>query len=133
MLGADVSTAEVISDDDSHGGFHGDGERYLEFQFADDSFENTIKKDHTWHALPMQDDVIEALLYGKTMGEITYGPYLQAEMPEIEKGYYFFYDRHAEGNDPFDTAKVLGRSSMNFTVALYDTESDTLYFAELDT
>ena len=27
MLGADVSSAEVVSGSDSHGGFHGDGER----------------------------------------------------------------------------------------------------------
>ncbi|WP_458407871.1 hypothetical protein [Anaerotignum sp.] len=133
MLGADVSSGEVISKGDSHGGFHGDGERYLEFQFEDDIFEDTIKKDHTWHMLPLQDDTLEALLYGKTIGDIFYGPYLQAEMPEIEKGYYFFYDRHSESADPFDTSEVLGRSSMNFTVALYDTKSDILYFAELDT
>lgn len=133
MLGADVSKAEVISKIDFHGGFHGDGERYLEFQFADDTFENTIKKDNTWHALPLQDDSIEALLYGKNIGEITYGPYLQEAFPKVEEGYYFFYDRHTESGDPFDTSKVLGRSSMNVTVALYDSEKDLLYFVEMDT
>lgn len=133
MLGADVGSAKVVSGNDSHGGFHGDGERYMEFQFEDDTFEDTIKEDNTWHALPVQEDAIEALLYGKTIGSITYGPYLQSGMPKIEKGYYFFYDRHAESADPFDPSRVLGRSSLNFTVALYDAESDTLYFAEMDT
>ena len=133
ILGADVSAAKVISGSDSHGGFHGDGERYMEFRFEDDTFENTIKKDNTWHALPVKDDSIEALLYGKTMGSVAYGPYLQSEMPHIEEGYYFFYDRHEESADPFDPSNVLGRASMNFKVALYDTEKDILYFAELDT
>ena len=133
MLGADVSSAEVVSGSDSHGGFHGDGERYMEFQFEDDTFENTIQKDNTWHALPVKEAPIEALLYGKTIGEITYGPYFQKEFPRVEKVYYFFHDRHGESADPFDASKVLGRSSLNVTVALYDAEQDTLYFAELDT
>ncbi len=43
VLGADVNSVKVISKGDDHGGFHGDGERYIEFE--DDAFENTIKED----------------------------------------------------------------------------------------
>ena len=62
VLGADVNSAKVISKGDDHGGFHGDGERYIEFEFEDDTFENTIKEDNTWNALPVKDDTITALL-----------------------------------------------------------------------
>ena len=133
MLGADVSFAKVISDSDDHGSFHGDGERYIAFEFEDDSFENTIKEDNTWHPLSVMDDSITALLYGLETSEITYGPYLENAIPEVENGYYFFYDRHSESNDPFDSAEVLERSSLNFTVAVYDAKADKLYYAELDT
>ena len=33
----------------------------------------------------------------------------------------------------FDSSEVLDRSSLNFTVAVYDTETDKLYYAEMDT
>lgn len=133
VLGADVNSAKVISNSDDHGGFHGDGERYIEFEFEDDTFENTIKEDNTWHALPVKDDTVTALLYGLETPEMTYGPYLEHEMPKVEKGYYFFYDRYSESSDPFNSSEVLDRSSLNFTVAIYDTETDKLYYAEMDT
>lgn len=133
MLGADVNSAKVILEDDNHGGFHGDGERYIEFEFEDDSFENTIKADNTWHDFPVKEDAITALLYGLETPEITFGPYLQNNMPEVKNGYYFFYDRHAESEDPFDSSEVLERSSLNFTVAVYDADTDKLYYTELDT
>ena len=81
----------------------------------------------------MKDDAVTALLYGLETPEMTYGLYLEHEMPKVEKGYYFFYDRHSESSDPFDSSEVLDRSSLNFTVAVYDTETDKLYYAEMDT
>ena len=133
MLGADVSSAKVISEGDNHGGFHGDGERYIEFAFEDDSFENAIKADNTWHVLPVKENTITALLYGLETVEMTYGPYLDHAMPKVEKGYYFFYDRHSESDNPFDSSEVLERSSLNFTVAIYDADTDKLYYTEFDT
>ena len=50
-------------------------------------------------------------------------------MPEIREGYYRLIDRHAEAGE----SDILERSSFNFTLALYDTGADTLYFFELDT
>ena len=132
VLGADVNPAKVISKGDDHGGFHGDGERYIEFEFEDDTFEDTIKEDNTWHPLPIKDDTVTALLYGLETPEMTYGPYLENEMPRVEHGYYFFYDRHSVSNDPFDTSGVLDRASLNFTVAVYDSDTDILYYAEMD-
>ena len=133
ILGGDVSGAKMIAEKDSYGGFHGDGERYIEFQFEDNRFEDTIRRDNTWHILPVQDDRIEALLYGKEIAGITYGPYLQWKVPDIEEGYYFFYDRHKNCINPFDTSHVLRRNSLNVTIALYDSINGRLYFAELDT
>lgn len=133
MLGADVDSAKVISNGDSHGGFHGDGERYLEFEFEDNGFEDAIKEDNTWHVLPIKEDTITALLYGLKTPAMTFGPYLENGIPKVEHGYYFFYDRHSESKDPFDVSEVLDRASLNFTVAIYDAETDILYYAEMDT
>ena len=62
------------------------------------------------------------------------GPYLTGEewdplVPEIREGYYRLIDRHAQAGE----SDILDRHSFNFTLALYDTETDTLYFCELDT
>ena len=133
MLGADVSTAKTISSENSHGGFHGDGERYLIFAFDNDSFENTIKKDNTWHKLPVTDDSITALLYGLETPEMTFGPYINQDIPKISNGYYFFYDRHTDSVNPFDASYALERNSFNFTAAIYDADTNTLYYIELDT
>ena len=132
-LGADVNTAEVLSETDSHGGFHGDGERYMEFQFEGNEFENVIKKDNTWHSLPIKEDTVTAVFYGLEKDGIVYGPYIDAEIPKVEEGYYFIYDRHSDSTEPFDSAEILERGSFNFTAAIYDVNTDRLYYVEVDT
>lgn len=138
ILGAEVDAAEVIAEVDTHGGFHGDGVRYIEFAFADEAFLQKIQADHTWHSLPAQEAEIAALLYGGEVDGISYGAMITDAdgaplLPIVENGYYLFYDRRAEAETPFESEGVLGRSSLNLTIALYDTETNRLYYAELDT
>ena len=67
------------------------------------------------------------------------GPYISDAdgnplAPEIENGYYFFMDRQAEENeDKYDDSKVLDRGSYNFTVAVYDTDTDVMHYFKMDT
>ena len=67
------------------------------------------------------------------------GPYItnddgNALAPKVENGYYFFMDRQTdEDEDIYDDSSVLGRSSYNFTVAVYDTDTDTMHYFKLDT
>lgn len=133
VLGADVNAGEVLSAADSHGGFHGDGERYMEFQFDGNAFEDVIKKDNTWHALPVKEDTVQAMFYGLEKDGVVYGPYINAELPDVEEGYYFIYDRHSESTEPFDSTEILERASLNFTAAIYDANTDRLYYVEVDT
>ena len=141
-LGVDVSSAEVLSQTDDHGGFHGDGTTFVELQFADDAVLEQIEEGGDWEALPL-DRTARALVYGVTEETGTEetgitvfqtGPYLKDGdgnplVPEIREGYYRLIDRHAEAGE----SDILERSSFNFTLALYDTGADTLYFFELDT
>ena len=62
------------------------------------------------------------------------GPYVTDDdndplIPEIRAGFYRLIDRHAQAGE----TDLLGRASLNFTLALYDTDTDTLYFCEMDT
>ena len=54
-------------------------------------------------------------------------------IPEVENGYYYFLDRHSQSTNPKYDSGVLGRASYNFTIAIYDEDRQTLYYAELDT
>ena len=49
-------------------------------------------------------------------------------VPDIQNGYYRLIDRHSDRE-----TDILDRYSFNFTVGLYDTDNNTLYFCELDT
>ena len=51
----------------------------------------------------------------------------------INKGYYYFLDRHDEAIYYNSDENVLNRFSYNFTIALYNEETNKLYYYELDT
>ena len=140
-LGVDCSAGELVSEEDSHGGFHGDGLSCVQLRFPDDSFLDEIRGRLGWDPLPMEEGAA-ALAYGVTRegdGWVEQqGPFLTRDgetiLPEAEKGWYYFLDRHREaGEDPYDPAPVLGRASLNFTLALYDEETRTLWYCEMDT
>ena len=56
-----------------------------------------------------------------------------AAIPPVGSGYSWFRDRHRESEDPADPAGLFDRYSYNFDLAVYDTDTDTLYYVALDT
>lgn len=135
-LGIDVSSDTEISATDTHGGFHGDGTTYIWLKFSDDKVLEQIKENTQWKSFPL-DETVETLVYGITDEKNSIGPFLtdsdgNALVPEIQKGYYLLTDRQAE-SDKATGADILHRNSFNFTLGLYDTDTNTLYFCKLDT
>jgi hypothetical protein len=135
VLGMDISHGTIVTDMDSHGGFHGDGIAFLEVVFEDDSLGNKIAINPSWCHLPV-DNHVAALLYGVELGSGLSGPYVTQNgkklFPKVENGYYFFQNRynggsHSRGKD------ITNRESLNLTVAIYDEDSRTLYYCEFDT
>ena len=132
ILGLDVSMGEEISNYDTHGGFHGDGTTCIAYRFDDDTILKEIKSSSQWSEFPL-DDTVQALVYGLSDETTQIGPMLNDNeghpiVPEIRNGYYLLIDRQ---NDA--AADILDRYSFNFTLGLYDTDTNTLYFCELDT
>jgi hypothetical protein len=135
-LGISLSGETVLTSEDTHGGFHGDGETYAEISFDDESgasFAKNFADNRDWRTFPLSDN-LQAVVYGNAYC----APYIQddegaALVPPIEQGYYYFYDRHSESKDPKDDTELFSRYSLNFTLALYDTGNYTLYYYELDT
>lgn len=131
-LGIDVSKGVETSNIDTHGGFHGDGNTCIALRFDDDSALDAIKNNSKWKEFPL-DETMQALVYGlkDETGEI--GPFLNdnegnALVPEIQNGYYLLIDRHSDKK-----SDILERGSFNFTVGLYDTDNNIIYFCKLDT
>lgn len=138
-LDLDVSGGSEISYLDTHSG-NGDGISCIVLGFQDDALLEQIKENDDWSSLPL-DQTTQALVYGisgetdQTSYQI--GPYLSDNegnslVPEVENGYYFLLDRQAEEGQATG-ADILNRGSFNFTFGLYDTDTNTLYFCELDT
>jgi hypothetical protein len=129
-LGLDLSRGTVTRQEDSHGGFHGDGSAFTVLTFdaeARQTLEGEMGGD-CWHPLPMTENAakaVECLALDKNDTRL---------IPEVEQGYYYFRDRNRESQDPADDSALFDFDrSYNFTLAVYDSETGTLYYFELDT
>ena len=139
VLGFAPNGGQVVRSEDTHGGCHGDGHRFIVIDFDEESGRELaawLEKDAVWKALPF-DRTLTALAYGLREGAGQIGPYVTGRgggvlFPKIEKGYYFFKDRHTEAGSG-GGEDLLSRASLNFTLAVFDAAADRLYYYELDT
>lgn len=130
-LGIDVSSGNEVSNYDTHSG-NGDGTSCIALSFNDDTVLEKIKDNAEWSAFPL-DETVQTLVYGAETETTKDGPFLIDEngkplVPEIQNGYYCLIDRHSDTK-----TGILERNSFNFTLGLYDVDTNTLYFCELDT
>lgn len=123
-LGIYVTEETVLSHEDDHGGFHGDGTLIAALLISDEAAVGKIRE--SWKPLPLNDNLTRLNEKFRTGAESTLFPY-------VENGYYCFIDRHHEAIDPNDDSSVHSRCSYNFTFAIFDTDTNTLYYAEIDT
>ena len=121
-LGVDVGSAPALRDEDSHGGFHGDGERKIAVDCSDIRDE-VLAQTASWSSLPLPGVLAQAAELSGS-GLIPDG---------LTQGRYLFLDRHSEAADPRDPGPLFHRASFNFTLSVYDAVSDILYYYELDT
>lgn len=132
-LGIDASGGKEVIHTDDHGGFHGDGTRYIVLSDEEGTILEEILRDNRWATTPL-NEVSEVLAYGKNMPDgYPYGPILTGEnqsllIPKIEKGYYLLIDRQHN-----NTEDILSRCSYNLTFAIYDLVGQKLYYVKLDT
>ena len=120
----------VIEELDTHGGFHGDGAYYLTLDCSKNQEKvNELIKD--WKPLPLTENLNEALY------ERHYGAYEEKSLPKIENGFYKFIDRHREasneGINASDDSNIFNRHSYNYTIAIYDLDTQMMYYFEFDT
>ncbi len=137
-LGVSVGDGIIETYTDNHGGFHGDGEAYAKVSFSDDSFYDLIRENPEWHNLPLPQTLKVIVYGGKLDSGESWAPFIEDKygcplLPDVYNGYYFFKDRHRESTDEKDSSIIFDRYSMNFTMAIYDSDTKTLYFYGIDT
>lgn len=135
-MGVDIQQGEVTEEQETHGGFHGDGYTYLQVEYPPETGDTLAERFHdgtVWKELPLPEK-LELAVYGSAergpMAALDNGT---AAIPPVGSGYYWFRDRHRESEDPADPAGLFDRYSYNFDLAVYDTDTDTLYYVALDT
>lgn len=123
----------VLNEMDTHGGFHGDGTYYivLDCSNSDKELQDNISK---WNKLPLSEN-LELIMYGGIKNGITYGYNLSsdANIPQVENGYYYFLDRHSEATNIHSDEELFNRYSFNFSIAIYDSDKKILYYLREDT
>ena len=117
----------VISETDSHGGFHGDGEYYSQIQLTKNGlqeFEKSIDGLDGWKKDSLPND-IQLLLSGSNLSK---------KLPStINNGIYYINDRFEKQYPKQKNTNILHRAAFNFTVAILDIDTMKLYIYELDT
>ena len=93
-------------------------------QYPDDSIGEQMEESEIWRKLPLPEN-LDTFLYQPYDDEVS--------IPEIQDGYYYFYDRHSESTNPYDDSELFQRFSFNFTFAIYDQSSNQIYLIEYDT
>ena len=137
-VGIELTNAEYATRIDTHDGFHGDGNTIVTIPVPSESVLAQIQSNPAWHSLPLSEN-LTALVYGIKDDNASVGPYITVDdsqtpaVPEITNGYYFFLDRHSQSTDPHDDTNVLSRASFNLTIAIYDCDTEILYYLEFDT
>ena len=127
----DKAEYTVVAEEDTHGGFHGDGSYYLILDCSS-NVEKALNIVREWKPIPLSAN-LSLIMYGGEKNGTTYGYKLaeEAHWPEIVHGYYKFVDEQSE--NPADDSGVLDRYSFNFEIAAYDTDTNMLYYYRLDT
>ena len=133
QLNCSLPAAEKAEASDTHGGFHGEGEYAAAIRFDTvHGAQLAERRQNTdgWKALPLEEE-LELLMYGGSRGGSSYGYYFadKAGIPKVENGGYYFIDRQQDT----ERAGLLYRRSYNFSLAIYDSDENILYYCEIDT
>ena len=140
QLGIQIPNGQILAEQDSHGGFHGDGETFIKIKFSEEEAESLtseMKSSPGWHMLPLTEN-LSTILYGYESDVFSCSPMACDDngnllIPAISNGYWFFMDRHPESTDPSDDSDIFSRYSYNFTLAVYDMDQRILYYFKMDT
>lgn len=137
QLNVNLDKGKYLKRKNDYGGFlnlTGDGYYFSIMQFKDeDDISEDIKNNPEWNELPMPSELKLSLgmeVDGKKL-DLYYRDKYGVIIPDVQNGFYFFKNRR-EGFDPKDI-NAINEKPWNYTAAVYDSDTHTLYFFEIDT
>lgn len=119
---------EYVTTVETHGGFHGDGETYYSFVYSEENggkLFNQLSENKLWRKTPL-DATVKLLACGSDEYSSVFN------IPDVQNGYYFFYDEQTKSFAP-PAGYMENSYSYNFRIAVYDADNYVLYYCELDT
>lgn len=125
-LKINVKSCDIIKSKDTHGGFHGDGQLFAVFDCSKDS-NKIIEQMKEWDLLPINDDYLKKLFDGIKTNDLYVNEMKEYDILNLQNGYYYF-----KGINPYvwdDGSKEY----FNERIAIYDLDTNILYFYESDT
>lgn len=128
-LGLNKDNCKIIEEKDTHSGFLGDGDYFVKIKCS--KIEDKLNKK--WKELPISEPLKEATELEQCNSKSCENIYERYNIPNIENGYYYFKDRHSESTNKYDDTDINNRPSYNFTFAILDKDTNTIYYYELDT
>ena len=122
---------EVVDFADTHGGFLGDGEGYLECSDMEyKKIEDSVSGREVWNSLDEKANREHLWDYlGQSFAIVK-------EIPIPKRGYYLFYDEQTELDSPFSNGEEIfesGRFGYNFDVLILDSDKNRIVLYSLDT
>ena len=126
----DNNTCKIISEIDNHSGFNGDGDYFAKIKCSNINKEELSRH---WKKLPLSDTLDTVSKIDKCDSKGCMNIYEKYKIPNITNGYYYFLDRHPESKNKYDDKNLNNRTSYNYTLAILDKDTNTIYFYELDT
>lgn len=130
-MGFDKTEYTIVSEEDTHEGFLGDGSTYLILDCSAKA-EKALDIVSEWNPMPLSEN-LDLIMYGGSRDGVYYGYELaeEAHWPKIEHGYYRFVNEQSD--NPSDDSDLFDRHSFNFEIAAYDTDTNLFYFFRFDT
>lgn len=124
LSGLDLSGCRVVSSDDTHGGWLGDGATTIHFDCSQ-MIDSVLQQTDSWRNLPLSENLQRMMYSGNSLAQ-------ECGIPAVEHGRYFFVDRQSE-TDIHSDRDLFARPSFNFTLLILDTDHDQLYYFKFDT
>lgn len=121
---------KIIEEKDTHSGFLGDGDYFAKIKCTNLNNKNISKH---WKKLPLSEELNKVAEMKQCNGKGCKNIYERHSIPNVTRGYYYFLDRHSDSKDKYDDKDLNNRSSLNFTLAIMDTDSEIIYYYEMDT
>ena len=122
----------VLEEFEDYGGFPADGSHYLILDCSANK-KKALEIIKEWKKLPLSKN-LNIVMFGEEKDGIIYGYELakEAHIPKIKNGYYIFENSQLKGKDKSDDSELLNDYSLNFEIAVYDCDTDKMYYFEFD-